>query len=226
MPVRTSMRELIALTRQLIGDVPSPQDLVDQDIQDGLDAHRDEVRYELLHAMPDIQPGAGGSMVAQFVWASYQSDYHYWESQVVVQGIATSTAQPWVVLTPLEFEYIPGRWRFTAVLPATVAPPGQWPPVFAVGRVYDVHGAAAELLDRRIALKSAFWYDVTVDGRALRLGQILDRLERLAASYRKRAWPRTITLRRDDVAPGGSESPHSQQTLLLPGALDRLMTGQ
>lgn len=201
MAVRSSMSSLIATTRQLIGDVATPQDFLDQDIQDVLDANRDEVRYELMHPMPDIQPGQNGSLVAQFVWASYQSEFQYWESDVVIQGLNTANNQPWYVLTPQTFEYINGKWTFAVTLPALATPPGQYPPVYATGKVYDIYTAAAMLLERRIALRALSSFDVSADGQSLRLSQIIATLERLRDRYLAQGWSRVVALERGDLAP-------------------------
>ena len=202
MAVRTSMSSLIATTRQLIGDVTTPQDFLDQDIQDVLDSYRDEVRYELLHPMPDIQPGQAGSLVAQFVWASYQSEFQWWEADVVIQGLNTANNQPWVVQSPVTFEYIPGKWTFAVTLPAIATPPGQYPPVYATGKVYDLYTAASALLERRIALHAFTTFDVTTDGQTLKLSQILDRWERLRDMYLRKGWNHVVELERADLAPG------------------------
>lgn len=202
MAVRSSMSALIATTRQLIGDVTTPQDLADQDIQDVLDAYRDEVRYELLRPMPDIQPGQNGSLVAQFVWASYQSEFQYWESDVVIQGINTANNQPWVVQSPATFEYIPGKWTFAVTLPSIATPPGQYPPVYATGKVYDLYTAASVLLDRRIALRAFTTFDYTADGQTFKLSQVIGTWERLRDRYLMQGWNRVIELERSDLAPG------------------------
>lgn len=226
MAVRTSMSNLIATTRQLIGDLASAtQDFTDQDVQDVLDAHRAEVRYELLQPMPDIQPGQNGSLVAQFVWASYQSDFQYWESDVVIQGLNTSTDQPWVILTPVSFEFINGKWTFAVTLPQIATPPAQWPPVYATGKAYDIYAAAADLLERRIALKSATMFDFTSDGQSFRISQVLDRWEKLRDRYVLKAWSQVIEIERVDLAPdiGGARVPildtDLQSNYLLPGVL-------
>lgn len=201
MAVRTSMAALIATTRQMIGDVSTPQDFLDQDVQDVLDAHRTEVRYELLRPVPDIQPGQNGSLVAQFVWASYLSEFQFWESDVVIQGLNTSTNQPWFILTPVTFEFITGKWTFAVTLPNIATPPAQYPPVYAVGKAYDIHAAAADLLERRIALRAFTLFDYTGDGVTLRLAQILDRWEKLRAFHIAKSWDQIITLDRTDLAP-------------------------
>lgn len=202
MAVRSSMASLIATTRQFIGDPAGPTaDFVDQDVQDALDAHRDEIRYELLNPMPDIQPGQNGDLVAQFVWASYQSQFQYWEGDVVIQGLNTATNEPWYLLTPTTFEYINGKWTFAVTLPNIATPPGQYPPVYAVGKVYDVYATAADLLERRIALHAFTSFDFTSDGASMRLSQVIATWERLRASYLGKAWIQVMTIERSDLAP-------------------------
>ena len=227
MAVRSSMSSLIAATRQLIGDVSTPQDFLDQDIQDVLDAYRDEVRYELLHPMPDIQPGENGSLVAQFVWASYQSEFQYWESDVVIQGLNTGTNEPWFVLTPASFEYIPGKWTFTVTLPALATPPGQYPPVYATGKVYDLYTASAALLERRIALWAFKLFDASVDSQSFKRSQIIGTWERLRDRYIAQGWNRVLRLERTDLAPGAGidgstpvmSTDGEPSNALLPGVL-------
>lgn len=225
MAVRTSMAAIIATTRQLIGDVALPQDFQDQDVQDVLDAYRAEVRYELLQPMPDIQPGQNGSFVAQFVWASYQSEFQYWESDVVIQGLNTSTDQPWFVLTPVSFEFINGKWTFAVTLPSIATPPAQFPPVYATGKAYDIYGAAANLLDRRIALRSLTTFDFTSDGQSFRISQVLDRWERLRMRYVAQSWNNVVEIIRTDLHPDieHGRTPildtDLQSNYLLPGVL-------
>lgn len=225
MAVRASMAAIIATTRQLIGDVASPQDFADQDVQDVLDAHRAEVRYELLQPMPDIQPGQNGSFVAQFVWAAYQSEFQYWESDVVIQGMNTSTFQPWVIITPVEFDFINGRWTFSVTLPNIATPPAQIPPIYATGKVYDIYAGAADLLDRRIGLRSLTMFDFTSDGQSFRISQVLDRWEKLRGIYVGKSWNRVVEIIRTDLAPDieHGRTPvldtDLQSNYLLPGVL-------
>lgn len=232
MAIRSSMTQLLAQTRQLIGDAAgASQDFDDQSVQDVLDAHREEIRYELLNPMPDIQPGQNGSLVAQFVWASYQSEFQYWEADVVIQGLNTTTDQPWVILTPVSFEYIAGKWTFAVTLPNSATPPGQYPPVYAVGKVYDLYAAAADLLERRIALHSFTHFDATSDGVTMRLSQVLATWDRLRASYIGKSWNRVIEIERTDLAPttGGGvrvlDTDGQANQHLLPGVLGANVVG-
>lgn len=222
MAVRSTMTSLIARVRQMCGDVATPQDFTDQDVQDVCDAHRMDVRYELLSPAPDIQPGQGGSSTASFVWAAYFSTFQHWEDDVVLQGINTSTFLPWTVLTPVVSEPIAGRWTFAVTLPQIATPPAQWPPVYATGKVYDLYRIAAALLERRIALKSFTLFDFNAQGVSMHLNQVLDRWDKLRASYLAQAWTHTVELLRDDLAPDrGGTFTHGTRTDsqagLLPG---------
>lgn len=226
MAVRSTLVELIGRVRLLVGDTGNTHLLADQDIQDVLDGRRAEVRYELLQPMPDIQPGQNGSLNAQFVWASYQSRYPYWENDSFIQGLNTTTDQPWVLLTPVKSEPITGKWTFAVTLPSIATPPAQYPPVYATGKVYDLYGAAADCLDRMIAAKAATTFDFSVSGGInARVSQILATWEKLQISYLDRAWVGTLEVLRTDLAPdtGPGRTPvldtDAQSNYLLPGVL-------
>ncbi len=226
MAVRASMAALIARTRQMIGDVTTPQDFLDQDVQDAADAHRADIRYELLKPAPDIQPPQGQGTTAQFVWAAYFSDWQHWEDDLFFQSMTTNngaTIAPWALVTPVVSEPIAGRWTFAVTLPAIATPPAQFPPVYLSGKAYDLYRVAADLLERRIALRSFITFDMTIDGRTLHLNQILDRWEKLRMSYLAQSWNRSVELVRTDLAPdraGGSRMLRSDaQGNLLPAAI-------
>lgn len=232
MAVRSSMAQLIGQARQLIGDLGGPrEDFTDQNVQDVLDAHRSEVRYELLRPIPDIVPGQNGVLTAQFVWASYQSQFQYWEADVVIQGLNTTTNQPWVVLTPTSFEYINGKWTFAVTLPNIATPPGQYPPVYAVGKVYDLYATAADLLERRIALRALAMFDVSADGQSVRMSQVIGTFERLRDSYLAKSWSTVLEIERADMAPtnDGGRTPlltdGQADQHLLPGVLGANVIG-
>lgn len=202
MAVRTSAQELIQRVRLLTGDVTTPYDLQDQDVQDVMDAHRETIRYEVLKPAPDIQPGQGGATTANFVWATYFSEFNYWENDVVLQGLNVATGQAWVILTPVTSESIVGKWTFAVTLPSIATPPAQYPPVWATGKVYDLYRVAAGCLERRIALRSASTFDFSASGGInARVSQILDRWEKLRMSYLAQAWIGTLDVQRTDLAP-------------------------
>jgi hypothetical protein len=199
---RTSMSQLIALVRLKTGFTSTGTPLfTDDNIQDVLDAHRADIRYELMTPAPDIQPGQGSSAVSNFVWAVYLSDFQYWENSLVIQGLDIVTNKPWVILTPVSSEYIPGKFAFAVELPAIATPPAQFPPVYATGKVYDIFRASAELLQMGIAQMAFNLFDITSDGRTMRLQQIVATWQKLTDAYLCQAWPTMTKLYRSDIAP-------------------------
>lgn len=211
------MAAIISRVRQLVGDVTTPQDFTDQDVQDVCDAYRADIRYELLAPAPDIQPGQNGATTANFVWAAYFSDFQHWEDDVVLQGLNVSTGQAWVLLTPTVSEPIVGRWTFAVTLPSIATPPAQYPPVWATGKVYDLYAIAAMLLRRRIGLRSLTMFDFASDGQSFKVGSVLDRWERLAASYLSMSWNRSVDLVRTDLAADQGARPGLLPNVLAPG---------
>ncbi len=201
MPVRSTMASLIAKVRQMIFDPSgSNQFFADQDIQDHLDYHREDIRYEPLEIAPSIVNAASTGNQAQVIFADYYSRYQNWEDDVVLQGVNTSTHAAWVVLTPVASENLLGHWQFeTSVFTSGVAP-GQYPPCFATGKIFDTFAASADLLE--------FWsaslagaYDITMDGQSMRRSQHMQAKLTLAASYRRKCKPKIAKLVRDDVNP-------------------------
>jgi hypothetical protein len=194
------MAALITLVRLMIFD-PSggSQQFLDSDIQDRLDASREDIRYESLAIAPSIVNTASTSNVAQTIFADYYSSYQWWESDAVLQGQG-STGQPWVVLTPLASDYITGHFQFelTPFVNGTI--PGQMPPVFCTGKVYDPNAASADLCEFWAAMLAGA-YDVTVDSQTLRRSQQMAGKLMMAKMYRQRAKPIVAKLERRDVLP-------------------------
>src|SRR5260370_5040524 len=186
---RASMAQLIAIVRLKTGfpSAGTPA-FTDDQIQDVLDAHRMDLRYELLTPAPDIQPGQTNA-VANFVWAVYLSDFQYWESSLVIQGLDVVTNKPWVILTPVSSELVPGKFAFALELPAIATPPAQFPPVYATGKVYDIFRASAELLLMGIAARAFNLVNVSIDGRSMPLNKIVAPRQHLATSYFPHARP-------------------------------------
>ena len=199
MAVRATMSQLIARVRLMIGDPASTsQQFQDQDIQDTLDESRDDLRYEGELIAPSIVNTASTGNQASTIFADYYSKYQWWEQDVVLQGYFNGAA--WVVLTPLALDYITGHWQFelTPFVNGTV--PGQLPPVFATGKVYDPFYAAAEMLDMWCAQLSGA-YDVTANGQTLHRSQLWAQKRQTADLYRRKAKPHIAKLRRDDLVP-------------------------
>lgn len=221
MAVRSSMASLITLVRTMINDpAGTTQHFADQDIQDRLDASREDVRYETLILAPSyVDVTTNGVTVPQTIFADYYSHFQWWETDVVLQGYDATTSLYWKVLTPVTADYITGHWMFESDPFNSPTVPGQLPPLFATGKVYDPYCAAADLLE--------FWaattltaYDVTTDGQTLRRSQMTSMRMTAAAAYRRRAKPRHGSLRRTDV-----NSPISTRRMRLLDEDDKLKGG-
>lgn len=203
MPVRSSMSQIITRTRFMIQDpAGTSQFFADQDIQDTLDETVDFIRYEPLQIAPTIVNTASTSNQPSVIFIEYMSRFQWWESDVVLQGTNTSTHAAWIVLTPSSSDYINGHWWFEDPTTEYTSPtaPGQYPPVFATGKVYDLYRASADLLDFWGAYLSSA-YDMTTDGQSLRRSQLMTAKMALAENYRRKAKPRVAKMRRDDVNP-------------------------
>lgn len=195
MTVRSTMAAIIAETRLLINDPAGGSQLfTDQQIQDHLDDTRDDVRYELLTSAPSIvNLGEQTSTPADYIWADYFSKYHWWESDCVIQD------GHFIVLTPLASDFIVGHWQFDSLTPfvdGTV--PGQYPPLFATGKTYDINLAASTLWRFRAA-SLATAYDFTADGQTFHRSQQMAMCLKMSDYYACRARVRTLPVMRDDL---------------------------
>lgn len=193
MPVRSTMADLITLVRRMIADPSSgSQQFTDQEVQDRLDYTRDDIRYEDLTIAPTIANNVSTNNQPDTIFSDYYSKFNWWEADVVLQGY--QNGQAWIILTPLASDLIIGHWQFTTT------PPGQLPPVFATGKVYDCYAAAADLLEFWAATLTAA-YNVTVDGQSLQRAQLMMGKLDMAAYYRKLAKPRIMKMNRADEMP-------------------------
>lgn len=195
MPVRTSMTALIARVSLMIGD-SSNTTFTTQEVQDWLDRTRQLVRYELLTPAPDIVPVPG--QTPQFDWATYVSRYTDWEADEVIQA-GSNAGQNWAILTPLTSDELTGRWTFDVTLPSIGTPPGQLPPLFITGKVYDPYLAAAYLCEMWAAQLASTTYDFTSDGQTFRRSQVVQAKLTLARTYRMQAKPTVTALVRSDM---------------------------
>ena len=185
----------------MIGDpIGANQQFDDQTIQDRLDEHRTDVRYEPLEIAPSIvnTPSTGNTPVT--IFADYYSRYGWWEQDIVLQANNTTTGAAWVVVTPVSSDYIVGHWTFENNVFTSGTVPGQYPPVFATGKIFDNNRTAADLL-RYWAATLAGAYDVTVDGQSLRRSQLMTAKLALAEYYLREAKPTVAKMNRGDVMP-------------------------
>lgn len=210
---RTTMVALIAKVRRLINDpAGASQQFTDNDIQDALDDWRRDVRYEQLTPAPTLynvggvandpaQPG-----IADYNWTDYYSSFQWWEQGEVL------TDGHFITLTPASSDELTGHWTFN--LPT----PGEYPPVFATGRVFDIYAAAADLLDMWSAtLLSSV--DFTADGQSFRLSQLSAGKQKMADIFRRRTLPTISKQTRRDL-----NTPDTSTEVTLLGNNDDIIT--
>lgn len=173
------MAELISRERLLIGDpVGANQAFADSEVQAALDRHQTVVRYALLHPEPSY--AVGGAVEHR----DYYAGVGDWESDEQLFNAA------WQQLAPASRDRLVGHWTF--------ASPGQPPPVRILGKVYDVFGAAADLLEAWAA-RVKLEFDFDTDGQQFARSQKAKALLQLAAEYRRKQRPSMATLVRSDV---------------------------
>ena len=210
---RTTMVALIGKVRLLINDpAGASQQFSDNAIQDALDDWRRDVRYEQLTPAPTLsnlggipndpaQPG-----IAEYNWTDYYSAFQWWE-----QGEILSDGH-FITLTPASSDELQGHWTFNLAIP------GQYPPVFITGRVFDLYAAAADLLEIwSAALLSSV--DFTADGQNFRQSQLSSGKQRLADIYRRRALPTISKAVRHDL-----NNPDTSSEVTLLGINDDIIT--
>ncbi len=185
MAVRATMDALILRVRGLIGDTattPANCAFSDPDIQAALDRERLDINlsdWRELVPHYSAQPGP-------FNWAEYYdpSGWGDWE------GDATLYNQAMQQLLPTLSDTLTGHWSF--------APGQQVPPVFVVGKTYDVYAAAYTLVLRQMA-QSARAYDFSADGASFHRSQMVTGLQALADQLATEMRPRTARLVRSDT---------------------------
>src|SRR5215471_3956679 len=203
MPVRSSMSQIISRVRTMIQDLSGAnQFFADQDIQDTLDETTEFIRYEPLQIAPTIVNTASTGNQPSVIFIEYFSQFQWWEQDAVLQGNNIPSNQAWKVLTPVQSDYINGHWWFEDPTTEFTSPtvPGQYPPVFVTGKVYDLFRASADLLEFWGA-SSAASYDIMVDGQNLRRSQLMTAKIALAEVYRRKAKPKVARMVRDDLNP-------------------------
>src|SRR5258708_7800695 len=198
MAVRATMQDMITLVRTMISDpAGTSQQFTDQQIQDRLDASRDDIRYESLQMAPSIVNTTSTNNIASVIFASFYSEYNYWEADVVLQGYLNGAF--WKVLTPVASDYITGLWQFETNEFTSGTVPGQFPPVFATGKVYDPNSAAADLLEFWAA-SYARRFDFSSDCQSFKVRQAAAGLQKQADYYRRQAKPTIAKMLSRDVA--------------------------
>lgn len=203
MPVRSSMANLIARVRILINDqLPLNQGQVftDQQIQDAMDETREDVRYEPLNPAPTYS----GTTI-QYL------DYYVNPGNGNLEDDVTLWQYRIVSVTPSTSENIVGHWQFAETT---------LPPVFALGKRYDIYRCAADLLERRAAI-AMLNYGFSADGQSVQRQQVLTMMLDLAHNYRLKQKPMPIASIRSDIG-----SPQGMDSLSLgPTEIDYIGSG-
>jgi hypothetical protein len=198
MAVRSTMSSIINRVRVLIND-PIAAVFADQVIQDVLDSTRQDARYLLLAPAPTYS----ASLLLYLDYFSppltdWEDDLSLWQYRVTSVSPATS-------------DNIVGHWTFSLTT---------LPPVYLIGKTYDVYRAAADLIERQ-AMMWAVSFNVTADGQTFQQSQVVPALLNVAKQYRMKQRPITLSMIRTDLVDKGSD----QSVSLAPIALDYFGSG-
>lgn len=177
MALRSTLYQILAELRSLIGDTATPTVFTDLELQTMLDRNRLDVRYLVLEPVETIAPGG------TITYTEYRTPGRYggraWEDT------AALVTGSYAVLTPASSDLLNGSWTLSS---------SQAPPVLLSGSGYDLQATAADAYDRWAGrLKLA--YDFTADGATFNRSQQIEHLLRLAAEARRLARPRSVPTR-------------------------------
>lgn len=163
---RSSMAELIARTRVLVGDpAGGSQQFADDDIQDALDARRTDVVEAQLRVRPSF------TQTSLVIFVDFFAPRRYWEDSVALanyQGHA---------LTPDSADLTAGHWTFVA---------GTAIPVYITGSFFDLYGSAQALLEQW-ASSVAREFDFATDGQSFNRSQKREGLLMAAREFARKA---------------------------------------
>ena len=141
------MPDLITRVRDLIGDPATGPTITwsDPQIQDALDRERTD------YLLSDYRELAGrySASAGVITWTDYYeaSGWGDWEADATLYNGSMT------LLTPTTSDYLTGHWTFAV---------SQTPPVFIVGKTYDVHAAARAIVIRWMGLEARS-FDFSVD---------------------------------------------------------------
>ena len=176
MAARASLASLITRVRTLIDDNATTKTFTDDEVQAALDNWRTDVRYlELRPAETRTSSGVE--------YRDYYAPCGDWEADAVLYDSGYAT------LTPTTSEYQAGHWAFTT---------GVTPPVYIVGKTFDVYAAAADLLEMWAA-REKLSFDFDTDGQSFKRSQKAAALLALAREYRRQQRPASVLMDRGDI---------------------------
>lgn len=187
MAARTTIRDLIRRLRAMIGDrvaagsttAPTWSDI---ELQDALDVRRVNVDLDILAQVPSYPAGVLSYLTFEHPLSNFEDDAALYN--------ATYTA-----LTPATEDLINGRWTF-ATEPSY--------PVYLTAKSYDLHAAAADVLEQWAALvKLDFDFSEGRTGGQFKREQKHKMLLESAAAHRAQQRVTTAVMYRSDVGGGG-----------------------
>ncbi len=199
MPVRSTMAALIARERILINDTSGTPIFPDQTIQDVLDESRIDLRYIALKEMPSYVSGT----LSYLDYYTPRGNNNLEDDWTLWQYLYTS-------VTPSASEPIAGHFTFAV---------STLPPVYLIGKTYDIYRAAADLLERQAA-QWTLSYAFSSDGQSFQRQQAMVALLDLAHTYRGKQRVMVAKAKRTDLAVGDSQAGNGG-----PVALDYFSSG-
>lgn len=187
MSVRPTMADLIRRLRTLVADPAGiNQKWTDQELQDFFDTDQRRADANYFELTPSGN-FASGVTIDHLIFTAPCGD---WEASTTIYNSSRT------LLTPTESDYVAGRFIFTTDQP---------PPLYIVGRCFDLFGVAADVLEARAA-RLAEDYDFKEDTQEFKRSQRVQSLLATAAKFRARSqnWRGAIvgTPGRGDVAIG------------------------
>jgi hypothetical protein len=178
---RAAMATLIDQVERLVYDTANAFWSTDQ-IEDALDRNRVDVHQLPLNYLR-TNSGTGVSYLTFYVGGMYEDRLGAWEESAVIYSNA------YAVLVPGTIDYLTGVWTFAS---------GQTPPLYITGATYDLFGAAAWLLNERIAAV-AQKYDFSAAGQSYSASQQFAHWRQLRDDYRSKMRPKSARLVRTDT---------------------------
>jgi len=184
-PIRASMQDIIVRVRTLYGDPAGPSArFIDDVIQEVLDreCRTDFILGDYRQLMGRYTlPGSPPS----YAWTDYfdPSGWGDWETDVTLYSGSMT------LLTPLTSDVLSGHWTFA----------NQPPPVFIMGKTYDVYGAARVMALRWLALEATSFDFSAMRGTSFSVSQKREGLKLLADQLATEMRVRTAKLVRRDV---------------------------
>lgn len=177
--MRTTMAGLVVRLRRMIADPASDSQVFsDDELLDALDVYQLVHRYERTQPVATIQPGGVRIYLDYY---AYDGD---WEADESLYDASFN------VLTPATADRLVGHWKFPANTGLVV---------WITGKTYDLHAAAADVLESWAA-KVHLDFDFSDLQAQFRRSQQMQMLLQMAAQHRAKSRPRTATLQRDDIS--------------------------